>query len=247
MLQGKNIIVTGANRGIGKAIVEECVKNHANVWVCMRTISSNEEFWIQQLKDKNRTFVKPVYIDFEDEQTIKEAGSYILGEKIPIDGIVNNAGIIGTTELFSMTDMDDIRKTFQINFFGPMYFTQRIIKRIMRQKKCSIVNISSIASFDGDPGQFGYVSSKAAVNGATIKLARELGQFGIRVNAVAPGMVDTEMVIGMNSTLKEDTLKRTALNRLAKPNEIAKLCVFLLSDQSEFVTGQIIRIDGGSI
>lgn len=247
MLKGKNIIVTGANRGIGKSIVEECSVNHANVWACMRSVSDETRQWIEKLQNENNVFVKPVIIDFENDNSIKEAGSIILGDKIDISGIVNNAGVTGSKSLFSMTEMEDIRKTFEINFFGPTYFTQRFIKRLIRQKKCSIVNISSIASFDGEPGQFGYVSSKAAINGATRKLSSELGQFGIRVNAIAPGMTETSMSESIDERLKEETLNRTALKRLAKPEEIARLCTYLLSDQSEYVTGQIIRIDGGSI
>ena len=247
MLREKNIIVTGANRGIGKAIVEECVRNHANVWACMRAISEETKEWIKFLKNENGIIIKPVVLDFENEESIKKAGSLILGEKTEISGIVNNAGITGSSALFSMTAMEDVRKTFDVNFFGPMYFTQRFMKRLIRQKKCSIVNISSIASFDGDPGQFAYVSSKAAINGATKKLASELGQFGIRVNAIAPGITETSMSDKIDGKLKAETLNRTALKRIGKPEEVAKLCVYLLSDQSEYVTGQIMRIDGGSI
>lgn len=247
MLRSNNIIVTGANRGIGKAIVEECSRNHANVWACMRSVSNETENWVKQLHEENGVFVKPVTVDLSDEESIKMAGTVILGDKLSVDGIVNNAGVAGKKELFSMTQMSDVRMTFETNFFGPMYFTQRFLKKLIRQKKGSIVNISSVASIDGEPGQFGYVSSKAAVNGATKKLAGELGRFGIRVNAVAPGITDTDMVSEMEDDLKNNTLSRTALHRIAKPEEIAQLCVYLLSDQSEFVTGQIIRIDGGSI
>lgn len=247
MLKGKNIIVTGANRGIGKAIAEECAKEHANIWACVRQLTDETAKWMDRLHEENGVFLNPVLLDFENEISIKEAGSQILGEKLEIDGIVNNAGVTGSRGLFSMTEMDDIKKTFEINFFGPMYFTQRFLKRLIRQKKGSIINISSLASLDGEPGQFGYVSSKAAINGATKKLASELGQFGIRVNAIAPGMTETAMAEEIDEELKRNTLNRTVLKRLAKPEEIARLCTFLLSDQSEYVTGQVIRIDGGSI
>ena len=247
MLKGKNIIVTGADRGIGKAIVEECVRNYANIWACMRTVSEDTNKWIQQLQEEYGVIIETVILDLRDESSIKEAGSIILNEKREIDGIVNNAGIAGSKALFSMTSMADIRNTFEVNFFGPMLFTQRFLKRIIRQKKCSIVNVSSIASFDGDPGQFGYVSSKSAINGATRKLSLELGQFGIRVNAIAPGMTKTMMAEEIEERVREDTLSRTALGRLAEPEEVASLCVHLLSDQSSYVTGQIIRVDGGSI
>ena len=141
--------------------------------------------------------------------------------------------------------MQDLRDTFESNFFGPMLFTQRFIKRLIRQKKASIVNMSSIASIDGEPGQFSYVCSKAAINGATKKLARELADYNIRVNAIAPGMTKTRMLSRMSDDLMSEMLGKLAFERLAKPEEIAKLCVFLLSDESSFITGQIIRADGG--
>lgn len=247
MLKNKNIVITGANGGIGKAIVEECIKNNASVWACMRSVTDSVADWIVALNKKGDCFAKIIELDLLNEDSIKNAATTILGEKTHIDGIVNNAGIVGTTSLFPMTDMDDIRRTFEVNFFGPMYFTQRFMKRLIRQKKGSVVNISSIASFDGDPGQFGYVSSKAAVNGATKKLSNELGVFGIRVNAIAPGITDTNMISEMDHSLLDKTLERTSMKRLGTPKEIAKLCVYLLSDESSFITGQIVRADGGSI
>lgn len=245
MLKNKNIVITGATGGIGRAIVNECAKNHANVWALLRKVDDDTKMWIEELKIKNNVEIKPVIIDFLDRESIREATSKIIEEKISIDGIVNNAGVVGNIEIFSMTRMDDIKETFEINFFGPMEFTQRLLKRLMRQKKGSIVNISSIASLDGEPGQFAYVSSKAAINGATKKLSNELAPFNIRVNAIAPGMVDTNMLSNMTEELKMDMLNKLAIKRLAKPEEIGKLCTFLLSDNSEFITGQIIRIDGG--
>lgn len=245
MLKNKNIVITGATGGIGRAIVNECAKNHANVWALLRKVDDDTKMWIEELKIQNNVEIKPVIIDFLDRESIREAASKIIEEKISIDGIVNNAGVVGNIELFSMTRMDDIKETFEINFFGPMEFTQRLLKRLMRQKKGSIVNISSIASLDGEPGQFAYVSSKAAINGATKKLSNELAPFNIRVNAIAPGMVDTNMLSNMTEELKKDMLNKLAIKRLAKPEEIGKLCTFLLSDNSEFITGQIIRIDGG--
>lgn len=247
MLQNKNIVVTGANRGIGKAIVLECAKNGANIWACVRNVTDKTVADMNMISDEYGITIKLVNLDLLNEESIKAAGSIILDGKIQVDGIVNNAGVTGTNRLFSMTSMTDIRTTFEVNFFGPILFIQRFLKKMMRWKAGSIVNIASIAAIDGEPAQLEYVSSKAAIIGATKKLASELGQFGIRVNAVAPGMTDTEMVQSMGEELMRKTLDRTIMHRLGKPEEIAKLVVFLLSDQSEFITGQVIRVDGGGV
>lgn len=245
MLTGKNIIVTGANRGIGKAIVEECAKNHADIWACMRQITNENVLSMEEISKKNNARIKAIELDLSDEDSIKKAATEILSEKIQIDGIVNNAGITGKSQLFPMTSIDDIRETFEVNLFGPLLFLQRFLRKMMRWRTGSIVNMASIAAIDGEPAPLEYVSSKAAVIGATRKLASELGQFGIRVNAVAPGMTDTDMVREMSTDLMEKTLDRTIMHRLAKAEEIAEAVVFLLSDRSAFMTGQTIRVDGG--
>lgn len=247
MLTGKSIIVTGSNRGIGKTIVEECAKNHADVWACMRQVTDENVLSMEELSKKYNVTIKAIELDLLDKDSIKNSATEILSEKLQIDGIVNNAGATGPNRLFSMTSMEDIRETFEVNFFGPILFLQRFLKKMMRWRTGSIVNIASIAAIDGEPAQLEYVSSKAAMIGATRKLASELGQFGIRVNAVAPGMTDTDMVREMDTGLMEKTLDRTMMHRLAKAEEIAKAVVFLLSDQSAFITGQTIRVDGGAM
>jgi 3-oxoacyl-[acyl-carrier protein] reductase len=128
-----------------------------------------------------------------------------------------------------------------------MFFTQRLLKKMIRQRKGSIVNISSVAALDGEPAQFAYVSSKAAVIGATKKLSSELGRVGIRVNAVAPGMIATDMGQQIRDEKKDEMLIGTAIKRLGTPEEIANMVVYLLSERATYMTGQIIRIDGGKI
>ena len=163
-----------------------------------------------------------------------------------MSGIVNNAGITGSKKLFSMTSMQEIKDVFEVNFFGPMLFTQSLIRNMMKQGQASIVNISSMAAIDGEPAQFGYVSSKAALIGATKKLSSELAGYGVRVNAIAPGVTDTSMINEMSDNVMEETLRRVALHRLGRPEEIADAVVYLLSDHSSYVTGQVLRIDGGA-
>lgn len=245
MLKDKNIVITGSNGGIGSAVVRACAANGANVFVCMRQRSAEYEENLRQLAETYHVDVYPIYFDLSDESAVKEGASQILKYKLPITGIVNNAGTVGEKKLFLMTSMADIRKTFDVNFFGSVYLTQRLLKNMIKNKTGSIVNVSSAAALDGEPAQFEYVSSKAALLGATKKWANELGVYGIRVNAVAPGVTETRMVAQMKPELREKTIGNTALGRMGQPDEIARTIVFLLSDQSGYMTGQTLRIDGG--
>ncbi|MCI9319382.1 MAG: SDR family oxidoreductase [Lachnospiraceae bacterium] len=245
MLKDKNIVITGSNRGIGFAVLKACIENGANVFACMRSRSEEQEKELQMLSEKYNVAVHPIYFDLGQERTIKEGASEILKYKVPISGIVNNAGVIGAKSLFLMTSMEDIRHTFDINFFGHVFLTQRLLKNMIRNKSGSIVNISSAAALDGEPAQFEYVASKAAMIGAVKKWANELGAYGIRANAVAPGVIETDMVSEMKTELLSGTVGNTALHRLGRPDEIAKAVVWLLSDDSGYMTGQVVRIDGG--
>ncbi len=245
MLRGKNIVLTGSNRGIGLAILKECAKNGANVFSCMRSRDSGTEELIKKIADENGVNIYPVYFDIADEAAIKEAAAEILGHGLPIGGIVNNAGMVGNKALFLMSSMRDIRDTFDVNFFGAMALTQRLCKSMIRNRGGSIVNISSAAAIDGSPAQLGYVASKAALIAATKRLSIELGGYGIRVNAVAPGITETDMLSDMDDAAREDQVSHSALKRPGAPEEIAKTVRYLLSDESGYITGQVIRADGG--
>ncbi len=245
MLKKKNIVVTGSNRGIGRAVVAKCAEYGANIWACMRQPSSEMNGFIEQLQSRHHITVEPVYFDLMKEDEIKRGATQILSAKVPIDAIVNNAGITGANRLFQMTKMAEIREVFEVNFFGPMLFLQRILKNMVRNQYGAIVNMSSVTALDGELAQLEYAASKAAMIGATKKLSDELAQFGIRVNAVAPGMTDTDLIKTMKREKIEKELEGIRLKRLAQPEEVAEMVAFLISDRSSFITGQVLRVDGG--
>lgn len=245
MLAGKNIIVTGTNRGIGSSIVEECARQGANVWACARIQEDGFEKRLADLSDSYNVECLPVYFDVSDENAVKEAIKEIRSYKRPVDGLVNNAGIIAKPSSFTMTNIDTMRHVMDVNFFAVALLTQFVVRLMQRNGSGSIVNMASIAALDGSPGQFEYAASKGAIIGATKELAAELGESGIRVNAVAPGVIKTDMGMAMSEELMNATLARTALHRLGTTEEIASLVSFLLSDGASYMTGEVIRVDGG--
>jgi 3-oxoacyl-[acyl-carrier protein] reductase len=245
MLSDKNIIVTGSNRGIGKAILEVLASNGANIFACSRKKDNDFEVFIQQLSKEYGVKIIPIYFDLCNKEELKNGVKEIRSFKMPIDGLVNNAGAI-FTNLFTMTSMDNFKQMFEINYFAQVELTQYIVKLMMREKKGSIVNISSSAAIEANEGRSAYAGAKSALITTSKVLAKEVGDYNIRVNVIAPGLTDTDM---MNSSTKEDaksdTLKRVCLKRVAKPKEIANVVLFLLSDLSSYVTNQVIRVDGG--
>lgn len=247
MNESKNIVITGANRGIGLSTLKKIAKNGWNVWACMRDTAHNRIAWIQEIEEKNHVWIKPVALELTSEESIREAAKVILDDKLQIDGIVNNAGVAGPIKLFSMMSMEEIRETFDVNFFGPSLLTQRLLKNMMRHKSGSIVNIVSIAAMDGEPAQYAYVSSKAAMIGATKKLSSELAPYRIRVNAVAPGMINTDMGDIIEDHMVQKMLTSIPMKRKGNIDEVSNMIFFLLSEESSYISGQVFRVDGGKI
>ena len=169
----------------------------------------------------------------------------VLLENEKIDILVNNAGI-NHTALFLMTKIEKIREIFEVNFFSNLILTQKILKKMIKQKKGSIINIASNAAQESDSGRSGYAASKSALITLTKVLSKELGSLGIRVNAVAPGLTETRMMKdGLSDKILQETLNKIPLKRAANPEEIAKLVSFLGSDLSSYITGEVINITGG--
>ena len=245
LLKNKTAVVTGCNKGIGKSIVEEFSKNGANIFACARSL--NEKFIenIDDLKNKFKVEIFPIELDLNNENTIKNAADKIIKNSKSIDILVNNAGTIQTS-LFQMTPSKDIRNVFEVNFFSQTKFTQLMIKPMIKNKSGSIVYISSSAADDGNIGRNAYASSKAAINAQAKVLSRELGMYKIRVNVISPGLTDTSMMSeNTPQNVKENILSNISLKRIGEPNEIANTALFLSTEMSSYITGQIIRVDGG--
>lgn len=247
MIQGKNAIVTGARSGIGFATVQLFAQNGCNCWAVVHRDDEAFLSAIAQWEQEYNVWIKPVHIDLGDSDSIKAGMKQIMQEKQPIDILVNAAGIVSPNRLFSMTKMEDIRKVMEVNFFSVLTLCQLTARAMYRQRKGSIVNISSISAWGEDTSQLEYAASKSALNIVTKKMAREFGSSGIRVNAVAPGLTGTKMLDALEKEAVEDILKGVALKRFAEPNEIAEVVLFLASDRSSYVNGEVIKVDGGMI
>ena len=245
MLKGKNTIITGARRGIGRATVETFAKNGANIWACARKPDEGFEQDMKCIAEKYSVQIWPVYFDVTNESQIKEAIRVIHKQKISVDALVNVAGIADESTSFQMTQMDKMKHVFDVNFFAVTRLIQYVSRLMTRQNSGSIVNIASIAGLDGAPAQYEYAASKAAIIGGTKNLARELAGNNIRVNSVAPGMIETDMGAQIDESLKNEMLSKVIMKRMGKPEEIANVAAFLASDLSSFMTGQVIRVDGG--
>lgn len=244
MLEGKNVIVTGTARGIGHKMVEIFAQNGANVFAHARKETQEHKQFCEQLAVKENVQIIPVYFDLQDEDAIKDAVKSIRSTKLSIDGLVNNAGVTYNA-LFQMTNMDELRKQFEVNFFAPYLFTQYISKLMIRNKKGSIVNVSSSAALDGNSGKSAYGASKAALLTMTLSIAEELGTSGIRANVICPGVTETDMVSTMPEYISEVQKEAAFLKKLAKTDDIANTALYLLSDYSSYITGQVFRVDGG--
>lgn len=243
LLKNKNAVVTGCNKGIGKEILKVFSNNGANVYACSRKIDEKFKKFCKDLEHKNKTIVTPINLDLEEENKVKSAADLI---DVKIDIIVNCAATIQTS-LYQMTTQRDLRSIFQINVFSQILFTQYLLKKMTKNKDGgSIIFVSSTSALDGNFGRNAYASTKAALITQAKVLSKELGLKNIRVNAVAPGLTDTEM-LKKNSpeTLINKMKENISLGRIAKPEEIANVILFLSSDLSSYITGQVIRVDGG--
>jgi len=237
-------VITGCLKGIGLETLKVFAKNGANVWACCQGEDAQFSESIKEISEEAGVWIKPIYFDLADEASVKTGTNQIVSDKVSIDALINIAGVTHNA-LFQMTPISAMRQIFELNFFAQMLITQRLVKVMQKQKNGCVVNISSITAIDGNSGQVAYAASKAALIGATKTLARELGGDGVRVNCIAPGVINTDMTRGLSSENLDKLLAKVPAHKIGEPQDVAQVIAFLASDMASHITGQIIRVDGG--
>ena len=243
MLENKVALVTGAGRGIGRAIAIALAKEGAEVVVNYNGSEERAKEVKQTIEENGgkASIYKCNVSDFDAcEAMIKD----IVKEHGRLDILVNNAGITKDGLIMKMKE-EDFDSVLNVNLKGTFNTIRHSARQMLRQKSGKIINISSVSGILGNAGQANYAASKAGVIGLTKTMARELGSRGITVNAIAPGFVDTEMTGVLSEEIRENACRQIILGRFGKPEDIANVAVFLASDKADYITGQVISVDGG--
>ena len=243
-LQNKVALVTGGAQGIGKTISEELVQNGAHV--VLGDVNLEGAQATAEAINNDGGSASAVKIDVSNPAEVKQVFDSILKDKKPIDIMINNAGITRDGLMVRMKEADWDR-VLNINLKGTFLCSQQAAKQMMKQKSGAIVNISSIVGVMGNFGQANYSASKAGVIGLTKTLAREVASRGIRVNAVAPGFIDTEMTRVLDESVRQKLIEQIPLAKLGLPEDVARCVAFLVSDRSSYITGQVINVNGGML
>ena len=242
MLENKIALVTGASRGIGKAICVKLAEEGATVLAGVRNPALLDNY-LDGIHDTKGAIV-PVLIDVCDPASIKECAMKIKKDYGLLDILVNNAGLT-IIERFDMMKAESMHKIYDTNVFGLVRVTQMMIRFLKKSETPCIVNMASILAEDSDIGQSAYGSSKAAVVNLTKTWAKEYAGIGLRVNSISPGNVDTDMFNIIEGQELQDAIEKIGMKRVAKPEEIANVVFFLVSDMASYVTGENITVSGG--
>lgn len=244
-LKGKTAVVTGGSRGIGRAIALELAACGANVVVNYTRNSTAAEAVVAEIKSMG-TIGMAVKADVSITSEVENLVNEVLNTLGSIDILVNNAGITRDNLIIRMTEkeFDDVINT---NLKGAFICTKAVSKVMIKQKSGKIINVSSVVGIVGNAGQSNYAAAKAGIIGFTKSMAKELAKRNINVNAVAPGFIQTDMTSVLPDKVKEEFINSIPLMRIGKPEDIAKAAAFLASEYSDYITGQVINIDGGMV
>ena len=245
MLKNKNAVVTGATRGIGREIAFTLAENGANVAINYRTLNEDVERLIEELKSYGTNIVA-VKCDISDEEEVKNFIAESKKQLGSIDILINNAGITKDGLILRMKE-EDFDDVLDVNLKGTFNTTKSISSIMVRQKYGKIINISSVVGIAGNAGQCNYAASKAGVIGFSKSVARELASRNINVNVVAPGYINTDMTKNLPDKVKEEIIKCIPMKKIGNPKEVANLVLFLSSNLSDYITGQVINVDGGMV
>jgi 3-oxoacyl-[acyl-carrier protein] reductase len=249
-LEDKVALITGGAAGIGKATAQRFIQEGALVVICDVNEPGGEE--TENELGKNCSFFT---VDVSDRQIVQMWVDQVIADYGRIDILVNNAGILRDATLVKVKNEELVKQmaeeafdsVISVNLKGVFNCTQAVAPHMIRQKAGSILNATSVVALDGNFGQTNYIAAKAGVVGMTKVWAREFGRFNVRVNAVAPGLVLTEMLLSMPEDALEALKQKSPLKRIGTPEEVANLYLFLASDEASYISGEVIRIDGGMV
>lgn len=240
----KTAIITGCNRGLGKAFMEAYASNGYDIIAIVRTASQEFDETIRDLQEKSGITIIPVYAELSDKESLQKALNDIIALERPIDVLINNAAYNVSKPIFFM-DYEEVEKSFTVNYLAPFLLMKEVCGLMTRQGYGNIINLSSVAGISTEPAGSAYDASKAALNQLTKSLAQEVAAMGIRVNAIACSVVATDMYNNMKPDVQKKILKRVAMKRPAEFKEVTEMALFLSSEKASYITGQIIRVDGG--
>lgn len=243
MLDGKVAVVTGASRGIGKAIALRLAKENASVVINYNGSKEKAEEVVREIGEAGGTACA-IQCDVSDFAACEAFFQEVTGRFGRVDILVNNAGVTRDGLLMKMSE-EDFDKVVNTNLKGTFNCIRFVSRTMLRQKSGRIVNMSSVVGVAGNAGQANYAASKAGVIGLTKAAAKELASRGITVNAIAPGFIETDMTAVLSEKVREATAAQIPMGHFGSPEDVADLAAFLASDEAKYITGQVIHVDGG--